>query len=554
MLSVFFNVFGGLAIFIFGMKMMSDGLHIAAGERMRSILRFFSANRFVAILSGALVTMVIQSSSASTVMVIGFINAGLLTLVQAVGIICGANIGTTVTAQIVAFDIQWIIMPSIILGLLMLLVSKPILKGWGETVIGLGFLFLGMSIMSGELSVLAKNESFTAAFHYFDCQPVNGCIPVLPLLGAIGIGIAATFMIQSSSACTGIIIALGASGILNIYTAVALVLGSNIGTTVTAQLAALTANRVAKQAALAHTLFNVIGVLLIGCTFWITWGASDVPLFFRAVNALSGDGDLPRHIANAHTLFNVCTTLVLIPFIPLLANICEKIIPVQNKVKLQRLEPHLLDTPAIALAQSVSVMRRMLGKSWLMVDRALESYSNPLDREARKELSAKEEQIDELQQEISDYLAKLMQRSLVPAQTAMIPPLLHCTNDAERVGDHTKVILQMISDFHEADNKLSKSAEAELEMLRQLLDRQAQCAMSLLEKPEREQILLGEQLKREIIEQTAVCEKNHLKRLNEGTCTGSVGVFYIELLSEVQKVSRHFGNITDRAAIFAPVQ
>ena len=294
MVSTVFNIFGGLAIFIIGMKMMSDGLHKAAGEKMRNILRLFSANRFVAILSGTAVTAVVQSSSASTVMVIGFVNAGLLTLVQAIGIIFGANIGTTVTAQLVAFDISWIIMPSIFFGMLVGFFPRGNWKNWGETLVGLGFLFLGMGIMSSDLKSLSTSPAFMQAFQWFDCAPVNGWIPLHALLGAILVGAVATFVIQSSSACSGIIVALGASGVLNLYTAVALVLGSNIGTTVTAQLAAISANRVAKQAALAHTLFNVIGVAVISVTFFIVPSGFEAPLFFEFVEYLSKDGSLPR--------------------------------------------------------------------------------------------------------------------------------------------------------------------------------------------------------------------------------------------------------------------
>ncbi len=548
MLSLAVNVFGGLAIFIFGMKMMSDGLHRAAGERMRSILRFFSANRFVAILSGTVVTAVIQSSSASTVMVIGFINAGLLTLAQAVGIIFGANIGTTVTAQIVAFDIEWIIMPAIIIGLSMTFFSKPIINGWGETVLGLGFLFLGMTLMSDELKVLADKPAFMSAFSTFNCAPVEGVIPVLSLLGAIGIGLVATLIIQSSSACTGIIIALGASGLLDLYTAVALVLGSNIGTTVTAQLAAMTANRVAKQAALAHTLFNVFGVVLIAGTFFITWGGE--PAFFHAVRKLSAGGDLPRQIANAHTLFNVCTTLVLIPFIPVLVKICETVIPVrEKKVRIQRLEPHLLDTPSLALPQSVSAMRRMLQKAWRMVETALNTCEEPISADMRRKLDEKEERIDELQKDITGYLAQLMQRELTPAQAGKIPSILHCTNDAERIGDHTRIIVRMIGDFQSGEGKLSSEAEAELSTLRKMLASQADCALALLEKVSPIKLQEAADLSGGIKRLAGEYELNHLKRLNGGSCSAVAGVFYIELISEIRKVSRHLSNVTERAEI-----
>ena len=379
------NVLGGLAIFIFGMQLMSDGLHQVAGERMRSILRLFSANRYVGVLSGAVVTTVIQSSSASTVMVIGFVNAGLLTLVQAMGIIFGANIGTTVTAQLVAFDIKWIIMPSIILGMFLSFIPKKNIANWSSTVIGFGFLFLGMTLMSGELKTLSENESFKGIFQIFPCAPVDGVMPVTGVLGALLVGIIATLVIQSSSACTGIIIALAASGLLDLYTGVVLALGSNIGTTITAQLAAIPANRVAKQAALAHTLFNVIGGVLVCATFWITWNQE--PIFFSIVQWISVDGSLARQVANAHTLFNVCTTLILIPFIPLLANICEKALPIKDKkTKFQRLEPRLLETPSIALSQTTSAIRKMLKKAWKMVDGTLRMY-NRNDEKTQKLLA-----------------------------------------------------------------------------------------------------------------------------------------------------------------------
>lgn len=551
MLMLLINVLGGLAIFIFGMKMMSDGLHRVAGERMRSILRLFSANRFVAILSGTAVTAVIQSSSASTVMVIGFVNAGLLTLVQAVGIIFGANIGTTITAQLVAFEISWIIMPAIILGLLLTFVPRPTFTGWGETVMGFGFLFLGMGQMSSQLESLSKLPSFLAAFQTFNCSPVNGVMPPMALLGAIGIGIIATLVIQSSSACTGIIIALGAGGLVDLYTAVALVLGSNIGTTVTAQLAAIPANRVAKQAALAHTLFNVIGVLLFICTCWITW--SDDPVFFHLIDWISGDGDLPRRIANAHTVFNVCTTVLLIPFIPLLARICERLIPIRaEKVKFQRLEPHLLDTPAIALAQTSAALRKMLKKAWKMVDCAFRIYNRNDENNQIivRQLEERERRIDERQRDITEYLSKLMQRPLTSQQAEQIPLLLHCTNDVERIGDHTAIIRELMEKFQTQNCSLSAEAEKEFMFLHELLTRQKICAVSLLEHSTPENLGEARMLKEQIVSLIACSEAEHLQRVNQKQCQPAAGVLYLELLSEIGKISRHLANITDRAGAF----
>ena len=551
MLMTFTQVFGGLAIFIFGMRLMSDGLHQVAGERMRSILRMFSANPLVAVASGAAVTCVIQSSSASTVMVIGFINAGLLTLVQAMGLIFGANIGTTVTAQLVAFDISWIIMPAIIAGLLLSFVKNQKIANWSETIIGLGFLFLGMEFMSGELKSLSSHPAFMEAFQTFKCSPVNGMLPIGSLLGAIFIGMLATLIVQSSSACSGIVIALGASGLLDIYTAVALVMGSNVGTTITAQLAAMTANRVAKQAALAHTLFNVLGVIMVCLTFLIPWG--DKPAFFALINKLSLNGDLPRQIANAHTVFNVFTTLILLPFIPLLAKICEKVIPVSSgQIKYQYLEPHLLDTPSIALTQTAYALRRMLQKAWRMIDCALSIYNRNDEKNQAivRQLEKREEDIDERQKNITDYLSQLMGKKLSRSEAAQIPLLLHCTNDVERIGDHTEIIQEIIGKLQASELKFSLQAEKEYDLLHDKLAEVARLSSMMLAHCTPELMKKSNHLETEIYDLLNKFEREHINRINRGDCRPQVGILYLELLSEIRKISRHLFNINERSEMF----
>lgn len=544
------NVFGGLAIFIFGMQLMSDGLHQVAGERMRSILRLFSANRYIGVFSGAIVTTVIQSSSASTVMVIGFVNAGLLTLVQAMGIIFGANIGTTVTAQLVAFDIKWIIMPSIILGLFLSFIPKKNIANWSSTVIGFGFLFLGMTLMSGELKQLSENESFKGIFQIFPCAPVDGVMPVTGVLGALLVGIIATMVIQSSSACTGIIIALAASGLLDLYTGVVLALGSNIGTTITAQLAAIPTNRVAKQAALAHTLFNVSGCVIVCATFWIIW--DNEPVFFSLVKWISADGTLPRQVANAHTLFNVCTTLILVPFIPLLARICEKLLPLKDKkTKYQRLEPRLLETPSIALSQTTSAIRKMLKKAWKMVDGTLRMY-NRNDEKTQKllaQLEKREEDVDTRQKDITSYLSQLMQHPLTADEARQIPLLLHCTNDVERIGDHAFVIRSVMERVTTSGCKFSESVEQEYEILYREVNELAKRTIDALADNAPEHLRMAAQLEKNIEAQLVRAESGHFARLNEGRCTPEAGLLYLEILEEFRKLTRHLTNVTDRAGL-----
>ena len=545
------QVFGGLAIFIFGMKLMSDGLHNVAGDKMRTVLRLFSANRFVGILSGATVTAVVQSSSASTVMVIGFVNAGLLTLVQAIAIIFGANIGTTITAQIVAFDIKWIIMPSIILGLLLSFVPARSIRNWSETVIGLGFIFLGMTTMSSQLKTLASDPAFMQLFQTFNCAPVDGVIPPLALLGAIGVGVVATFIVQSSSAVSGIVIALGVGGLVDIYTAVALILGSNIGTTVTAQLASLTANRVAKQAALAHTLFNVLGVVIIAVTFWFTIDGE--PIFFKAVTWFSDGNDLPRQIANAHTLFNVTATVVLVGFIPLLAKICERVIPLdKGQTKFQRLEQHLLYTPSIALAQTAGALRKMLKKSWQIVDCTLCLYNknDEKNQAVLKQLEKREADIDERQKDITDYLAKLMQVKLTTQEAEQIPLLLHCTNDAERLGDLAADIRDIMNRIDSNGYKFSEKAEKEFDDLHALLTSLADLAIRLLEKKSTDTLLEAKGTKRKMKDLLNAVEADHMARVNGGSCLPEVSILYLELLENLRKIYKNVANIIDRAEMF----
>ena len=551
-LGLLVRVFGGLAIFVYGMKIMGDGLHAVAGEKMRSILKLFSANRFVAILSGAAVTAVVQSSSASTVMVIGFVNAGLLTLVQSIGIIFGANIGTTITAQLVAFDIQGIVMPALILGMVLSFFKGRQMNGWGMTILGFGFLFLGMGMMGGELKELAKDEGFRSMFRLFECVPnANGYIPIGSIIGAAFVGLLATVIIQSSSACTGIILALGASGLLNLHTAVALVVGSNIGTTITAQLAALTANRVAKQAALAHTLFNFCGALVIFVSFLFV--VDGEPVFFRMVRYFSGDGELPRQIANAHTLFNIITTAVLVPFIGPLAAICERLISVrESKVKYRRLEPILLDTPDVALHQATAALRKMLGKSWRSVNCAFKLYDrdDADNLELAQSLDEIEREIDERQSDIAQYLSRLMEKPINHEQAGRIPMLLHCVNDAERIGDHAIIVRDIFASLNEDENALSRDARDEFVKLHAKLVRQAQGTLSLLAGGDDSVRRAVMSLRDEIMVMAARFEQNHLLRLREKRCSTESGIVYIELLGEFRKVSRHLANIAERSNAF----
>ena len=551
MIHSIFTVLGGLAIFIFGMQLMSDGLQKVAGQRMRSILHLFAQNRFVAVFTGAVVTSVVQSSCATTVMTVGFVNAGLLSLQQSIGIILGAHVGTTITGQLVAFKISWIIMPAIILGLILNFITKRGILHWGTTVLGFGMLFLGMDFMSTELKELSNLEAVTNIFRTFCCEPVDGSIPAVPMLGAIAIGILVTVVIQSSSACSGIAIVLASSGLLDMYTAVAIVLGSNIGTTVTAQIAAIPANRVAKQAALSHTLTSIIATVMTFAVSWFT--IKGEPVFFKLVEICSPGATIGRQIANANTLFNLISTIIFMPFIPLLAKLCEKLIPVARKdVRFQRLEPHLLSTPSIALAQTTAALRKMLKRAWIMVDCALKIYNknDEKNQEIVKQLEKREEDVDGRQQEIADYLAELMHRPMTSQQARQIPMLLHCTNDVERIGDHTSFIRNIIENMQQSKLAFSPKAEAEFNEMHADLAHLTEEVIGLLDKKSPESIQNAKQARLALESKLNQFETDHLKRISDGLCVPAVGIMYLNLLEEIRKITHHLSNITDRADNF----
>ena len=555
-LTLVVQILGGVAFFLFGMKLLSEGLTKLAGERLKGLLRFCAKNHLVALLTGTFVTAVIQSSCATTVMTIGFVNAGLLTLAQSIGIIFGANIGTTVTAQLISFSIGSVALPAIIIGVLMLFFAGDRLRGLGNAVLGFGLLFFGMNLMSSELKTISEFPSLIAVFRTFDCAPVGRVMPIGAVAGAIGIGLVATMVMQSSSAVSGIVIAMGAGGMINLYTGAALILGSHVGTTVTAQLAAISCNKPAKQTALAHTLFNVFGLLLITAMFYIPWGSTGIPSFFYLVNLLSGgDGltdaapNLPRHIANAHTLSSVITAIVLFPAIDLLAALCRRLIPQgEGKVHFKFLEPLLLDTPLLALDQTLAVFIRMLKKSWKMIDQSINDCFIPLDIDSKKneKLRKREQNVDRYQEEIMEYLAQAMHRAMSERQSDRVPPLMHCTNDAERIADRAENIVHLAERMRDAGRKLSDEGVQELRDIYRELENQADLTVSMLENRSRADIDAVLALERKINRLAETFEDAHIQRVKNDRCAADTGIIYVELLAEITAISRHLSNVAER--------
>ncbi|HOQ79730.1 MAG TPA: Na/Pi cotransporter family protein [Candidatus Cloacimonadota bacterium] len=423
------NFIGGLALFLFGMNTMSTNLQAAAGNEMKNILKKLTDTTLKGIFVGTALTAIVQSSSATTVMLLGFVNAGIMTLSQSVGVIMGTNIGSTFTAQLIAFNIGHLAYIFIIAGVFLVFYRKNrMVEKWAYIVLGFGFLFIGLNVMSSAIEPLKESEVARQFLVNLTSSP----------LSAVLAGTVFTMIIQSSAAVIGIIIVLASTSLISYEGAIYLTLGSNIGTTVTAWLASFSVNKASKRVALIHSVFNIIGATVF-CflTYWKVF-----PLFVDLITP--GDVYLgenaARHIANAHTLFNILNTLMFLPFAKYLAIMAEKIIPGDASENVSMGEPkhlnfHLVNTPEIAIEQAILEMREMLKLVKLSINTAMQLYKEKNYRKIEK-IDQIENAIDNLQKEITFYLVKINEKSNTDTVTKKIPSLLHTVNDIERLGDH----------------------------------------------------------------------------------------------------------------------
>ena len=422
---------GGLALFLFGMEQLTDALKQVAGRGMKTLLARLTTNRLSAAFAGAFVTAVIQSSSVTTVLVVGFISAGLMTMGQSVGVIMGANVGTTITAQIVAFKVTQYALVLVAGGFALLFVStRERVRQYGAMVMGLGLIFFGMELMSDATRPLRSYAPFIALMQ----QMAN------PALGILA-GAAFTAVVQSSSATTGVIIVLATQGFITLEAGIALVFGANVGTCVTALLAAIGKPREAVRAAVVHVLFNVLGVVL-----WVGFIgalADLVQAFSPSAPGLTGTerlaAETPRQIANAHTVFNVANTLIFLPFTTLLARFVTRLVPERREAAAAAVQPRylddlLLDTPALALDRVRMELRRLGERAHAMVRDALPTA---LDGEVEdlRTLERRDDEVDVLHGAIVTYLGRLAQSTLDQAQAAQHYAYLDAANNIENIGD-----------------------------------------------------------------------------------------------------------------------
>jgi len=462
---VFFLVIGllgGLALFLFGMEMMSEGMKKTAGGKLRVVLETLTNNRIIAVAVGTFVTMVIQSSSATTVMLVSFVQAQLMSFTQTLGIILGSGIGTTITAQMIAFKLTDYSLLIIALGFLFFFLSRSNkVKSIGEVILGFGILFFGMYIMSNSMYPLRTYQPFIDLLLHLEN----------PFLGII-VGTIFTALIQSSSAFTGIIIVLGTQGLITLDAAIPLILGSNIGTSITALLASINTGRESKRVALAHTLFKTIGVILF--VWWI-------PYFADLVRSISPAGSsnstgisylaevVPRQIANAHTVFNVVLTIVLLPFTNISGKFIEWILPDgeepedESIFKTKFLEESLLTTPALALNLAKAEIIRMALKVQKMVDQILVPFFKP-DSEILEDILAEEAEVDFLNLRISKYLMKISQKDLEDERADEVFQMMHCITELEQIGDVVaKRLVELAKKRMELNLSFSGEGKAEIE-------------------------------------------------------------------------------------------
>ncbi|MGE5573205.1 MAG: Na/Pi cotransporter family protein [Bacteroidota bacterium] len=525
------GLLGGLGLFIYGMMQMGDGLQKAAGDRMRRILEVLTARTWMGVIVGAAVTAVIQSSSATTVMLVSFVNAGLMTLKQAVGVVMGANIGTTMTAQLIAFDLADLALPAVGLGFIITFFSrKKIHKYLGQVILGFGLLFLGMTVMTDTMRPLRDNPAFV--------QWIAG-FGKYPLLGVLA-GVAMTVTIQSSSATIGLLMAAASQGLVGFDAAIPVLFGDNIGTCITAVLASIGASLSARRTALAHVLFNVFGTI----TFLTL-----LPLFKVFVHAVTPSGDIERLIANAHTSFNVLNTLVWLPMAGLLARIATAVYPGQEVIMEhgpKYLDRRMLSTPSIALQLAVKELVRMSGIAREMVKDAGQALLAGKPSAVSKSINAREEVVDNLQAEIILYLSTLMaQGVLTQPQSTRLAGMLHVVNDIERIGDHAVNISGFAIDRVEQGLEFSDEAKSELADLFARVDEVISDAVQALERNDPALAQDVWEKEKHIDELEEVLRTSHLRRLNQGRCSPASGVIYVEVVDNLERMADHAVNLAD---------
>lgn len=525
------GLIGGLGLFLYGMTLMSDSLEKAAGAKLRGILELFTKNRYVGIIVGVVFTAIIQSSSAATVMVVSFVNAGLMTLYQAIGVIYGANIGTTVTSQLVSFNLSQYAPVFIMAGVLMLMIFKnPTVKKAGEVVIGFGILFLGISTMSSSMGALKELPAIQNLFMSLDNR-----------FFALLLGLVITAIVQSSSVTVSIVLLLAQQGLLPLKICFFIILGCNIGACMSAMLASLSGKKNAKRAALIHLLFNIIGsiimavILLIGSN-WIE----------ALIMHISG-GNLGRCVANTHTIFKVFQVIILMPFMSWIVKLTYLIVPgedndVEDEYEMKYIGDGDRLSSATAIPQVCSEISHMGEIAIGNLEKALDALLTKDDK-AAKEVFEVEKRIDYMNKEITDYLVKANQISLPVGDRKKLGALFHVVSDIERVGDHAENIAEDVEKLIDMKEDINGMAGDEIRRMQEMTVKILHLSMDMfnLEDDSHLQEILN--LENAIDAKERELQDLHVKCLTTGECSAQVGMMFSDLASNLERVADHATNI-----------
>lgn len=547
MLSVLIKTLGGLGLFIMGMKMMTEGLQMSAGKRIKSILSAVSSNRVLGCMTGAGVTAMVQSSSATTVMLIGFVSAGLMSLQQAVGMILGANVGTTVTAQLIAFKLTKAALPAIAAGVALKYFSQKKKNRYlGDVILGFGLLFFGMTVMKQGLSPIKTDPAFLDFFTKFDPSTAGG------LLLCVFVGATLTILVQSSSATIGLTMTLATQGLIPFHGAMALVLGENIGTTITAELATIGSSNInAHRAARAHTMFNVIGVTIMLLIF---------PFFVEMVEFLTGfmgagavdevvQGDvvnIARYIANGHTIFNVINAGIFLIFLPWLIKVAIMLSPKEEEeedlYRLPNFGDRLVETPVAAIAKAKSEIIRMAKSADYTFKRTIKRI---YDRDYKKLSKWKrvENHLDDMQKEITSYLTRIYQGDVTGAEAREISSLMRMTNNIERIGDSVENIAQAAESIIENEIHLSEIALEDIKTISKQVESFIGLVIDGMHTYGPEFMVKADSIENSIDAMRETMRQGHIFRLRSGECGIEQGLLFIYLLTNFEKIGDYCFNI-----------
>lgn len=552
LMNVLIQTIGGLGLFVLGMKMMTEGLQMSAGDRIKHILRAVSSNRVIGCLTGAGVTAIVQSSSATTVMIIGFVTAGLMTLHQAVGVILGANIGTTVTAQLIAFKLTEAALPAIAIGVfLKFFTQKKKYRYLGDVILGFGLLFFGMTVMKHGLSPLKSEPAFIEFLTKFNPDSISG------LLLSVCVGAFLTILVQSSSATIGLTMTLATQGLLTFPAAMALVLGENIGTTITAQLATIGSSNInAHRTANAHTMFNVIGVFFMLLVF---------PLFVNAVEtatAALGAGpvhavvngetiNVARYIANGHTFFNVASAIIFLVIMPLLIKVAIALSPKEKEqedmFRLPNFGDRLLDTPMAALAEARGEIIRMS-------EAAVQTFADTVNRIEDKDYKKldnwkkMEDFLDDMQREITTHLTRVYQSEVSEKEAKEISSLMRMTNNLERIGDSVENIAQLTERFIETKLYFTPAALADIRKISGQVIVFLDLVTAGIKGQEEDVMKEAERIENLIDSMRENMRQDHISRLRTGDCAIDPGLLFIGMLANFEKMGDYCFNIAQAVA------